>query len=115
MTFLTAKQRAKGSLNPEQAAMCGGKFIHYNFLTAMQHAQHLEKYDKANGRQGKPTIYRCEFCGGEHIGHLNNPVFTFPLLSERDERDKQIVEILKSGKAIARQGKPSVLCPGKSN
>jgi hypothetical protein len=114
VTFFTAKQRAKGSLNPEYAKMCAGKFRHYNFLTAIQHASSIEKWDEAHGNQKKPVIYHCEFCGAEHIGHLDKAQFTFPFPSEKNERDKNIIAIVQSGKAVARQGNPTVLCPSKS-
>jgi hypothetical protein len=103
--FLTAKQRSKGSLNPEYAAQCAGKFRHYNFLSAMKHASSVEKWDKANNQTKKAVVYPCSFCGAAHIGHLNAPKFIFPT------RDDEIVAIVKSGKAVARQGKPSMLCP----
>ena len=114
--FLTAKQRAKGSLNPEYASMCGGKFRHYNFLTAIQHASHLEKVDKLSGRAKHVVIYHCEFCGSEHIGHLNNPEFQFPSPEETSkiDRDKHVMDVLQSGKAVARQGKQTTLRPSKS-
>lgn len=114
MTFLTAKQRAKGSLNPDYATQCAGKFRHYNFLTAIQHASSLEKDDKSAGRTQHVVIYHCDFCNTEHIGHLNNPEFQFPDQSIKIERDKHVTAVLKSGKAVARQGKPTVLCPIKS-
>ena len=114
--FLTAKQRSKGSQNPEYAKMCAGKFSHYNFLTAIQHANSLEKDDKQKGRGKHVVIYRCDFCGAEHIGHLDHPEFQFPNQNEtaKIERDQHIVSVLKSGKAVARQGKPTTLCQGLS-
>ena len=114
--FLTAKQRAKGSLNPEFAAQCGDKFRHYNFLVAMQHANSLEKDDKKAGRGKHVVIYHCDFCGAEHIGHLDRPKFQFPNSDEsaKIERDRHVTTILKSGTAVARQGKPTMLCPSKS-
>ena len=111
VTFLTAKQRAKGSLNPEYATMCAGKFRHYNFLTVIQHAQSLEKDDKKAGRGKHVVAYHCEFCGAEHVGHLTSPEFHFPFATM--ERDQNIIEILKSGKAVARQGKLTTLCPAR--
>ena len=115
--FLTAKQRAKGSLNPEFAAMCGGKFRHYNFLTAMQAANSLEKLDRAAGRKKPVTIYHCDFCGAEHLGHVNKVKFLIPSPGEQERsiRDKMVMEAMKSGKAVARQGKPTMLCPKQSS
>lgn len=107
--FLTAKQRAKGSLNPEFAAQCGDKFRHYNFLVAMQHASSVEKYDQAHNLSKKAVIYPCSFCGAAHIGHLDAPKFVFPT------RDDEIVAIVKSGKAVAKQGLPSVRFIAKSS
>lgn len=112
--FLTAKR----TTNPEYTSMCGGvKFSHYNFLTAMQHANSLEKNDKSAKRLKPVVIYHCDFCGAEHIGHLDNPEFRFPSLEEqaKTERDKHITEIVKSGKAVARQGKPTILFPNPSS
>jgi hypothetical protein len=108
--FLTAKQRAKGSLNPEFAAMCGGEFRHTNFLMAMQAADNLEKFDHSEGREKPVVIYHCDFCGAEHLGHLDKtPKFRFP------SQDDEIIAIVKSGKAVTRQGKPSILCPSMSS
>lgn len=109
VTFLTAKQRAKGSLNPDYATQCAGKFRHYNFLTAIQHARSLEKDDKKAGRGKHVVAYHCEFCGADHVGHLDAPKFRFPT------RDDEIIAILKSGKAVARQGKLTTLCPSQSS
>jgi hypothetical protein len=97
--------------------MCGGKFRHYNFLSAIQHANSLEKDDKKAGRVGQPVIYHCDFCGAEHVGHLDKAQFTFPSLEEqaKTERDKRITDVVKSGKAIARQGKPTILFPNPSS
>ena len=111
--FLTAKQRAKGSLNPEFAAQCGGKLRHYNFLVAMQHAASLEKWDKANGRSGYAIPYFCEFCHSTHIGHRDRPLVEPTRFV--GQRDREITEILKSGKAVAKQGQPSVRFITKSS
>ena len=49
---------------------CATKLVHYDFLSAMRHANKLRAIEP----NGHFNVYPCRFCEGIHVGHCKQSV-----------------------------------------